>query len=48
MVNQSKRPKSSPNQLAEDVVCELIKLKHAHPNWGPKKIHWLYAKNMHN
>lgn len=46
MVNQSKRPKSSPNQLAEDVVCKLIKLKHAHPNWGPKKIHWLYAKKV--
>lgn len=41
----SRRPKKSPTSVAEDVVCELVKFKIAHPTWGPKKIRDLYARN---
>lgn len=33
----SRRPKNSPTELTEPVVCEIIKLKTAHPTWGAKK-----------
>jgi putative transposase len=41
---QSRRPRSSPAQLDETTVCELGKLKLAHPRWGPKKIRALYGR----
>jgi transposase InsO family protein len=41
---QSRRPKSSPTQLAESAVCALIRFKLRHPAWGPKKIRQLYAR----
>lgn len=34
----SRRPRSSPKQLDEETVCALIRLKMAHPGWGPKKV----------
>ena len=40
--DQSRCPKSSPSQLSEDVIIRIIKLKLAHPTWGPKKILQLY------
>lgn len=40
--DQSRVPKSSPSQLSEDVIIRIIKLKIAHPTWGPKKILQLY------
>lgn len=45
LYDQSRKPKSSPNKLNEDVVCELIRLKNAHPRWGPAKIRRLYSDN---
>ena len=36
--DQSKAPDSSPNQLDEDTVIRLIKLRTAHPTWGAKKL----------
>ncbi len=42
--DQSKAPESSPNQLDEDTVIRLIKLRTAHPAWGAKKLAILYAK----
>jgi putative transposase len=44
MVEESRRPKSSPEQLAEEEVCEIVRLKLAHPNWGPRKIRELYLR----
>lgn len=44
MDDQSRKPKNNPNELREKVVCELIKLKNAHPNWGPRKIRELYRR----
>ena len=42
MHDRSRRPKCSPRSLSEDVICELIRLKNRHMNWGPVKIHDLY------
>lgn len=34
----SRRPKSSPNELDEAMVCAIVKLKLAHPGWGARKL----------
>jgi len=44
LIDQSKSPNNSPNQLDEDAVIRLIKLRTAHPTWGPKKLAVLYKK----
>lgn len=41
---RSTRPQSSPDGLPEAVVCEMVKLKQAHPFWGPRKIRVLYQR----
>ena len=41
--DRSRKPKTNPRQLPEDVICELIKLKNMRPTWGPKKIQKSYA-----
>jgi putative transposase len=40
----SRRPRCSPQQLGEEAVCALGKLKLAHPRWGPMKICELYRR----
>ena len=42
--DRSRRPRSSPNQLTEDVICEMVRLKTAHGRWGPRKIRQLYEQ----
>lgn len=37
--DQSRRPTRSPELLSGIVVQEIIRLRIAHPTWGPKKIH---------
>jgi hypothetical protein len=44
MVEEPRRPKSSPEQLAEEEVCEIVRLKLAHLSWGPRKIRELYLR----
>jgi transposase InsO family protein len=44
MGEQSRRPQSSPEQLAENAVCEMVRLKMAHLTWGPRKIRELYVR----
>jgi len=44
MEDRSRRPDTHPNQLREDVVCEMVRLKTAHLKWGPRKIRELYAR----
>jgi putative transposase len=39
---QSRRPKGHAEQMGEEVVCEMVRLKLAHPSWGPRKIRELY------
>lgn len=47
MVEASRRPHGHPDELGEDVVCEIVRLKGAHPAWGPRKIRDLYARKHH-
>lgn len=42
LAEHSRRPLRSPQQLGEAVVCQLVRLKLAYPNWGPRKIRDLY------
>src|SRR5437879_3336685 len=44
MAEESRRPRSSPDQLPEEAVCELVRLKLAHLPWGPRKIRELYRR----
>jgi putative transposase len=44
MAEQSRRPRSHADQLAEGVVCEMVRLKLAHRHWGPRKIRELYLR----
>jgi transposase InsO family protein len=44
LVERSRRPERSPNQLDEDHVCRIVRLKQAHPHWGPRKLRELFAR----
>ncbi len=44
MREESRRPRSSPGALGEREVCEMVRLKEAHPRWGPRKIRELYLR----
>jgi transposase InsO family protein len=44
MAEESRRPKSSPERLLEEQVCEIVRLKLAHLSWGPRKIRELYLR----
>ena len=44
MREESRRPKTSPEQLPEAEVCEIVRLKLAHAAWGPRKIRELYRR----
>jgi transposase InsO family protein len=44
MEEQSRRPHSHADQLGDETVCEIIRLKLAHGNWGPRKIRELYRR----
>lgn len=41
---ESRRPHAHPSELSEEVVCEIVRLKTAHPHWGPRKIRDLYER----
>ncbi len=38
LVDQSRRPRSSPMRTSAEAVLEMIQLRKEHPTWGPKKI----------
>ncbi|MBN8604321.1 MAG: transposase, partial [Planctomycetes bacterium] len=44
LTDQSRRPGTSPQQLGENSVCKIVKLKLAHPTWGPRKIRMVFAR----
>ena len=44
MKEKSRRPHGHGRELTEEVTCRMIKLKTAHPHWGPRKIRALYAR----
>ena len=44
LAEHSRRPKSNPTELAERIVCQIVRLKMAHPLWGPRKVCELYRR----
>jgi putative transposase len=44
MAEESRRPRTNPEQLPEEEVCEIVRLKMAHLSWGPRKIRELYLR----
>jgi transposase InsO family protein len=44
MREQSRRPHAHGDQLGDETVCEIIRLKLAHGSWGPRKIRELYRR----
>ena len=44
MGEQSRRRRGHAAELGEAVVCEMVRLKRAHPHWGPRKIQALYQR----
>ena len=45
LVEESRRPQSHSEELGEQVVCEMVRLKQRHPHWGPAKVQELYARS---
>jgi len=43
---RSRRPKHAVNKLDEDSVCRIIKLRVAHPTWGPEKLRVLFVRSV--
>jgi putative transposase len=41
---RSRKPKRHANQLSEEVVCKIIKIKALKPNWGAPKIWKVYER----
>lgn len=44
LVEESRRPRGHARELPEAVVCRMVRLKQAHPHWGPRKVRVLYAR----
>jgi len=45
LVEQNRRPRSSPLQVSGDVVVALLKLHDGHDDWGPKKLRARLIRN---
>ena len=43
--DRSRRPRTSPLQVSGAVVVELVRLRQAHPHWGPKKLRALLVRS---
>lgn len=44
--DQSRRPKRSPNEISEAMMCEAVRVKLAHRDWGARKVLTVLAKTM--
>jgi transposase InsO family protein len=44
MEDRSRRPKTSPQELNEDIVCEMVKLRMKHMRWGARKLQEIYRR----
>ena len=47
MSELSRRPLGHAKELGEAMVCEIVRLKQAHPRWGPRKLRDIYQR-IHN
>jgi transposase InsO family protein len=46
LCDTSRRPKTSPSELSETMVCQIVRLKLAHPSWGPRKLQTILARTV--
>lgn len=46
LVEQSRRPQSSPDATGEEIVLRVLKLKERRPSWGPHKISLILARDL--
>lgn len=44
--DDSRRPKKCPNELGENAVCQILKLKLAHPRWGARKLRAILERTV--
>jgi len=44
LAEESRQPQSHALELKPEEVCEIVRLKFAHPYWGPAKIRELYLR----
>ena len=44
LAEESRRPRSHCLELKPEEVCQIVRLKFAHPYWGPAKIRALYLR----
>jgi transposase InsO family protein len=44
LAEESRRPQSHALELKPEEVCQMVRLKFAHPYWGPAKIRELYLR----
>jgi transposase InsO family protein len=44
MMEVSRRPLGHAKELGEAVICEIVRLKNAHPTWGPRKLRDIYQR----
>jgi transposase InsO family protein len=44
LAEESRRPHGHAAQLSEAEACEIVRFKHAHPHWGPRKLRELYLR----
>ncbi len=45
MAEQSRRPRRHAQELTEDEICEILRLKCAHEHWGPRKLREVYRRH---
>jgi transposase InsO family protein len=46
LVDESRRPLRSPLETTPEQVVEIVRLRNAHPSWGPKKLWALLAREV--
>lgn len=44
LCERSRRPQRHAKELSEAVVCDMVRLKRAHPSWGPRKLRVIYQR----
>lgn len=48
LADHSRRPNKTPNEIGEAMVCQIVKLKLAHPGWGARKLRAVLERTVPN
>lgn len=43
---KSRAPKTIPNAISSEIICEIVNEKGKHPTWGGKKIHTILLRKL--